>query len=131
MLPARRAGFTSSLTLPCPVQVVCKVSLAPKAGLTQPCGAQSAQQDVYNPGRGSFAQEPIFVPRPGAEASTQGGGRGALCAITCWAPPHCQGCARARLAWAAPSAARGVELFPAARVAAAGGGRRVGAGPGV
>ncbi|KAL4438663.1 hypothetical protein ABPG77_006267 [Micractinium sp. CCAP 211/92] len=55
-----------------PPQVVCKVSLAPEAGLTQPCGAQSAQQDVYTPGRGSFAQEPIFVPRPGAEAEDDG-----------------------------------------------------------
>lgn len=53
-------------------QVVCKVTLAPEAGLSQPCGRQAAQQDVYYPGRSAFAQEPIFVPRPGAQAEDDG-----------------------------------------------------------
>ena len=47
-------------------QAVCKVSLAPEAGVTEPC---AAAVDTYYAGRTQFMQEPIFVPRPGAQAS--------------------------------------------------------------
>ncbi|PSC73715.1 carotenoid oxygenase [Micractinium conductrix] len=53
-------------------QAVCKVSLDPEAGVAQPCGPQAVQQDVYYPGRTCFAQEPIFVPRPGGQAEDDG-----------------------------------------------------------
>lgn len=83
MLAPRLALYTRAHTcLPvlCSLQVVCKVSLEPEAGLSQPAGKSAAQQDVYYPGKGAFAQEPIFVPRPGGKVSSGGttGARGAL-----------------------------------------------------
>lgn len=50
-------------------QLLCKVTVDPAAG-----GAASpaVTQDLYDPGPDRFAQEPIFVPRPGAEAEDDG-----------------------------------------------------------
>lgn len=53
-------------------QVVVKVSVSPEAGLSEPCGKEAVQQDVYYPGKQAFAQEPIFVPRPGGQAEDDG-----------------------------------------------------------
>lgn len=57
-------------SLPPPTQVVCKVSVPPAAGVSQPAAA--AAVDVYAPGPGAYAQEPIFVPRPGGTAEDDG-----------------------------------------------------------
>lgn len=53
-------------------QAVCKVSVSPEAGVSQPCGRDAVQQDLYFPGRQQYAQEPIFVPRPGSAAEDDG-----------------------------------------------------------
>lgn len=53
-------------------QTVVKVSLAPETGASQPCSTAATATDVYFPGRHAFAQEPIFVPRPGGTAEDDG-----------------------------------------------------------
>ena len=47
-------------------QALAKISMSHGLGVTTPFRMDQVLKDVYLPPRDTFAQEPIFVPRPGA-----------------------------------------------------------------
>jgi all-trans-8'-apo-beta-carotenal 15,15'-oxygenase len=55
-------------------QVIVKTTLSPQAGLEggPPAGPGALRQRVFAPGAGRWAQEPIFVPRPGSNVEDEG-----------------------------------------------------------
>eukprot|EP00884_Botryococcus_braunii_P006857 jgi/Botrbrau1/16172/Bobra.0272s0007.1 len=55
-----------------PMQDVVKTSLPPSLGVEKPFSLAEVKRDCWSPGRDSFAQEPIFVARPGAEEEDDG-----------------------------------------------------------
>lgn len=54
------------------MQVIVKLTMPTDLGTHTPFDKHQARTDVWDAGPNQFAQEPIFCPRPGAEAEDDG-----------------------------------------------------------
>ena len=79
MLRAQHIPFDMQIADACPetcthvcLQNVVKVSMPPGLGTDTPFSQQEPDKDVWDAGPDQFAQEPIFCPRPDAQAEDDG-----------------------------------------------------------
>lgn len=55
-----------------PQQYIAKLSVPPELGVSERFSIDRVQKQVWDAGRDQFAQEPVFVPRPNAQAEDDG-----------------------------------------------------------